>query len=290
MHKPKELELIEEFKKIPQGKKVKVGPGDDCAVIEEGKDYLLFCGDMLIEEIHFKLEEVKFKDLGYRALARSLSDIASMGGYPKYAGLSLALPSKYSSKVKEILKGLRELSRLFRFSLVGGDLSKANKVFLDAWCIGYVEKRKLLLRSGAKDKDGLFVSGALGADYKKKFRFLPRIKEARWLVKNCLINSMIDISDGLVLDLYRLLSESEKEAVLFEERIPLYKGCSLEEALYKGEDYELLFTAPLEEGEKLLSHGFYFIGEIRNSRRPRIFLRDLRGRFTLLKIEGYFSI
>ncbi|MCD6539569.1 MAG: thiamine-phosphate kinase [Candidatus Omnitrophica bacterium] len=290
MLKHKEPQLLKEFKKIPQDKTVKVGPGDDCAVIDRGDKFLLFCGDMLIEDVHFRIREVKFKDLGYKALARVLSDVASMGGYPKYAGLSLALPPKYSSKIKEILKGVEEIAKEFNFNLVGGDLSRAKTIFLDAWCIGYVEKNNLSLRSEAKDKDGIFVTGALGLGYRENFKFSPKIKEARWLVKNCQINSMIDISDGLVLDLYRILSESKKQAVLWEEFIPLTENVSLKKALYQGEDYQLLFTAPLKEKEKIVSRGFYFIGEVKKGRKPRIFLKRRDKKFLPLELKGYFSI
>jgi len=123
----RELKLVEKFKNLPQAKSVILGPGDDAAVIKAGNKYLLFCGDMLIEDTHFKLKGFKFQDLGYRAVARALSDIAAMSGIPEYIGGSLAMPDKYSNKVLDILDGIRRIAKQFKLSIIGGDLSRSKK-------------------------------------------------------------------------------------------------------------------------------------------------------------------
>ncbi|MBN2119910.1 MAG: thiamine-phosphate kinase [Candidatus Omnitrophica bacterium] len=285
-----ELKLIQKFKKLRQDKSVYIGPGDDAAVIKSGKKYLLFCGDMFIEDVHFTIKKCKFEDIGYRAVARTLSDVAAMAGRPKYIGVSLALPRKYSKKALSILKGIREISEKFKLSIVGGDMSRARKIFLDVWCLGYAEKNRITTRSGAKDADGIFTSGKLGCSLNGKVRFRPKIKEAQFLTRNFKINSMIDISDGLVLDLYRILSESKKQAVLFKDHIPLNPGAKIENALYDGEDYELLFTSPLKNRGTLEKKGFFYIGFIKNSRKAKVSIRNTEGKTLPLKIEGYFCL
>lgn len=287
-----ELELLQKFKRLPQDRKVLVGPGDDAAVIKWRDKYIVFAGDMLIEDVHFSLKEASFFDIGYKAVARVLSDIAAMGGVPKYLGISLALPSSLRSKISELLKGIRRISHKFNLSLVGGDLGRSQKIFLDVWCIGRVDKEKFVLRKGAKHNDAIFLTGKVGGSLKRRhLRPIPRIREAQFLVKNFKINSMIDISDGLVFDLYRILMESKKKGLIFEDRIPLYKDArNLEDALYSGEDYELLFTASFKEKERLEEKGFYFIGVIEEAKEPELFLRRKNGVVEALKIKGYTCI
>ena len=121
------------------------------------------------------------------------------------------------------------------FSLIGGDTSRARNLFLDVWGVGYA--RKCILRKTAREGDYIFVTGKLG-DREFEEPFIPRIKEARYLVNNFKVNAMIDISDGFIIDLYRILKESSKGAVLQFEDIP----CNSRSDLYRGEDYELIFT------------------------------------------------
>jgi thiamine-monophosphate kinase len=252
-----EFGLIERFRKaIKLDSSVVKGSGDDCAVIKWDKqNYLLFTCDMIVEDVDF-LSSCKPELIGRKALAVSLSDIASCGGIPRYAVVSLGLPPNLSvEKVDRIFRGILDLAKEFRVNIVGGDLSRADKIVLDISMLGLVEKRKLCLRSGAKLGDIIFVTGRLGgSSLGKHLKFKPRLKEARKLVNNFKVNSMIDISDGLIIDLSHILQESRVGAVIYEGLIPQSRQSrNLKDALFTGEDFELLFTLSRKQAEKLFA-------------------------------------
>ena len=285
-----EFRLLETLKHLPKKKSVILGPGDDAAMIKWDKKYLLFCGDMLIEDVHFNLRDYSFAQIGHRAVARTLSDIAAMSGVPHYLGVSLALPPKYIRHISKILKGVKEIAEAFNIDIVGGDMSKASKIFIDTWCLGSATLKKTTTRTNARNNDGIFVTGKLGKAFKTKKYIIPRINEALFLSRNFPIHAMIDISDGLVLDLYRILKESNKSAALLEDCIPCNKNASLNNALYDGEDYELLFTAPLAQRNKIEKAGSYYIGTIYESQRPKVTLSTKNNEKKELDITGYFCI
>jgi len=286
-----EFKLLKKLKSLTQDRSVILGPGDDSAVIEINRKKILFCGDMLIEGVHFVQSGTRFEDLGYKAAARTLSDIAAMAGVPKYIGVSLSLPKKHTGKIKDILKGIEKLTHRFKINLVGGDTSVSDKIFIDVWCIGEISGR-YISRRGARSQDGIFVSGKLGCSYEtgKHLSFIPRIKESLYLKKHFKINSMIDISDSLTLDLYRLIKESSKSAVIFEDKIPLTLGAGLKNALYDGEDYELLFTAPLKHKDKIEKAGFWLIGLIKEGKSNIITLKRASGKSARLKPKGHMPL
>jgi thiamine-monophosphate kinase len=214
--------------------------GDDCAVIRPaaGQD-LLFTTDLSIEGVHFTQESTA-EEIGYRALARSLSDIAAMGGTPLYCLISMALaPWTDQRWIDEFYRGIFKLLRKVKASLAGGDISHAAQFVCDIMICGSVAKGKALLRSGARPGDILYVSGPLGG-WKHKPVIMPRLEFGRKLVG--VATACMDISDGLALDLHRLCRESGIAAEL--DQVPLLKGATLDQALHDGEDYELLFTAP----------------------------------------------
>jgi thiamine-monophosphate kinase len=161
-------------------------------------------------------------------------------------------------EIKKIFKGITTLSNKYNFSLIGGDTSRASKLFLDVWAVGVCDK--FIKRSTALEGDYIFITGKLG---KRKFNqnFTPRLKEAQYLVSNFKINSMIDISDGFIIDLYRILKESNAGAFLYKTAIPLAKPNDL----YRGEDYELIFTVSKNEKKiALLKSKFYFVGVVKD--------------------------
>jgi thiamine-monophosphate kinase len=235
-----EIDIIEKIRKIAaKGPGITVGVGDDCAVFRPraGQD-LLFKTDPMIEDIHFK-REMNPATVGHRALARSLSDIAAMGGDPRLCLVSLALPEELGEKwINEFYSGLMGLARRTGTALAGGHLAKAEKLFCDVIVCGSVPRGKAVLRSGARVGDALYVSGRLGGSWERRFE--PRLDLGRSLRGRA--TSCIDISDGLSLDLFRLCKASEVAAEV--DRIPVARGASLERALHGGEDYELLFTMP----------------------------------------------
>jgi thiamine-monophosphate kinase len=214
--------------------------GDDCAVIRPpaGQD-LLFTTDLSIEGVHFTRESTA-EEIGARAVARSLSDIAAMGGTPLYCLVSMALaPWTDEHWIGGFYRGIFKLLRKTKASLAGGDISHALQFVCEVMICGSVAKGKALLRSGARPGDILYVSGPLGG-WRHKRAIVPRLDFGRKLVG--VATACMDISDGLALDLHRLCRESGVAAEL--DNVPVLKGATLDQALHDGEDYELLYTAP----------------------------------------------
>lgn len=283
---------------IKPGKDVIKGIGDDCAVIRITKDkYLLVTSDMLIEGVHFDLKDAKAIQVGWKALACGISDVASMGGIAKYAVVSLGLPSKCKVEfVDEIYRGMRLLAKRFGVEVIGGDTNSSKEFIIDAAVLGFVEPERLTCRSGAKLGDIICVTGALGGSYKsrKHLNFIPRLKEARAITGNFRINSMIDISDGLSTDLNHIAEESAAGACIYEELIPISKNAaSLNAALNEGEDFELLFTLPVKEARRLIKKNLFGaklpvtqIGEI-TEKRKGLRIVDRKGKETELKPKGF---
>ncbi len=268
-----EFGLIERFRKsIKTDASVIKGSGDDCAVLAFDKDhYQLFTCDMIVEGQDFILKD-NLRLIGRKALAISLSDIAACGGIPRYAVVSLALPSHTTVEAADnIAKGMFSLAKEYKVNIVGGDISKAACLIIDVAMTGIVEKKNLVLRSGAKIGDIVFVTGALGGSIRgKHLKFIPRVNEARYLVRNFKVNAMIDISDGLTQDLGHILESSKVGGLIYENLVPVSKESkNLEEALYAGEDFELLFTLPRKEARKIMklkAVQFKPIGEIMDKR------------------------
>ncbi len=254
-----EFGLIERIaKKIRADKSVVCGIGDDTAVISYTRDkYLLFTTDMLIEGVHFSRKEATFAQIGRKALAVNISDIAAMGGVPKYAVISAGIPKALCLRaIDDIMYGINTLAREYKINIVGGDTVRSNKIVLCVSLVGEVKKRNLVRRSGAKVGDLIFVSGALGNSRRlKQFNFIPRVKEAQAIIKKFKPRAMIDLSDGLVSDLQRIAKQSRVGAAIFKELIPLSRGASLQSALYEGEDFELLFTMSLKSARKFYKKG-----------------------------------
>ena len=214
--------------------------GDDCAVIRMPRDVdLLFTTDFSIEGVHFTRKSSP-EQIGYRAVARSLSDIAAMGGTPRYCLVSIALaPWTDARWIDALYRGIHKMLRQAKTSLAGGDISHADQFVCDVMLCGIVAKGKALLRSGARQGDILYVSGALGG-WRNKSVIVPQLDAGRRLLGKA--TACMDISDGLALDLHRLCKASRVGATL--ESMPLLKGATIEQALHDGEDYELLYSAP----------------------------------------------
>ena len=251
-----ECALIERLtRRLPLDSSVVHGAGDDCAVLKKGKTrYKLLTTDMSVEDIHFTVKKIKPEAVGYKALARNISDIAAMGGMPRYAVIALGLPAKCSvAFVDKIFKGIRQCASLFSVYIVGGDVSQSKKIIIAISVIGEVKKKNCVTRSGARIGDIVFVTGTLGGSrVRKHCTFMPRVHEARFLTETGTITSMIDLSDGMVQDLNHILTMSGVGCVLNLENIPLSRDAltiahhdrhkALTHALTDGEDFELLFT------------------------------------------------
>ncbi|MBU1767667.1 MAG: thiamine-phosphate kinase, partial [Candidatus Omnitrophica bacterium] len=259
--------------------KVIVGPGDDTAVLKvSGNKYLLFTCDCLVENVHFSLDYAKPQNLGWKALAINASDIAAMGGTPKYATISLVLNEKINEKwVDELYNGFKEFIKEYPLSLVGGNIARGvSSTVIDIAMIGEVKKDKFVKRSGAKIGDLIVVTGTLGDSKagmeilkksgknpvlcKRHLRPIPRLNEIRKIISKVKLNSMIDISDGFTQDLFHILEESKVSASIDISKIPVSSALKdfakdkvLDFALYGGEDYELLFTLSKKEAKRLPS-------------------------------------
>lgn len=285
-----EFGLIDLLKKYKgSGASVVKGIGDDTAVVPlDAKRYLLLTTDMLMEGVHFE-RKAPPRSIGHKALACSMSDIAAMGGLPRYALVSLGVPGSLPwAFVRDLYKGMDTLARKFGVAIVGGDTIKSAKLVINVALTGEVNKTDVVYRSGARPDDLIFVTGPLGKSLSTGWhlKFTPRVKEARYLVDHIKPTSMIDISDGLAADLGHILEESKVGALLEEKRIPRRAGASLRQALYDGEDFELLFTVSRRKAALLRNNKFYPIGEIVH-RAKGLALRDKSGKLTKISKRGY---
>jgi thiamine-monophosphate kinase len=263
-----EFGLIKKIKnQVYTNSSVIKGIGDDCAVLKfTSTKYQLYTCDMIVEGVDFTTRDDRML-VGRKALAICISDIAACGGVPCHGLVSLGLPLKTKVEdVDRIYKGLNLVSREFGVNIVGGDISKAPKLTIDVSLLGEVEKKDLVLRSGAKPGDIIFVTGSFGGSIRgKHLSFVPRLKEARYLVDNFKIHSMIDASDGLRADLGHILEDSRVGAVIYEDLIPVSPWAkSLKNAFCDGEDFELIFTVSLKDARKLKNSRKRFIpiGEV----------------------------
>jgi thiamine-monophosphate kinase len=294
----KELEIIEGIKKQAgkPGKPVAIGIGDDCAVLyKDKKNYLLWASDMLVEGTHFKIKEAGYKKIGKKAAAVNISDIAAMGGVPEYILVSLGVPSGIKkSFIGNIYKGILGTCKPHEIKLIGGDIVRSKKLVIDVSILGTVEKNKLLTRSGAKKGDLILITGPVRDGKKEHLDFRPRLKEARFLTGKYKVSSMIDTSDGIALDARRICSASGVGCKIYSEAVPLTRGLSLNDALYFGESFELLFTMSATQVQKLFSDkalrqkgpSFFIIGEVTH-KKDGFRLVNKNGQINTLKKKGF---
>ncbi|OGC22087.1 thiamine-phosphate kinase [candidate division WOR-1 bacterium RIFOXYB2_FULL_42_35] len=273
-----EFKLIERLAKIigKPSKRVVLGIGDDCAVLQaqssklkaqnksrdqrsKSQTLLLITTDTLIEAVHFRLNrQLSFFNLGQKALAVNISDIAAMGGWPTYALVTIGAHKNFSVEaLEEIYRGIKSLAKKYKIDLVGGDTVRSPKeLIISITLLGEVEKQNLLTRSGAKLGDSILVTGEFGGPAADKYKTqnskletnlkseIPKLKTARKLAKAGLVTAMIDSSDGLARSVSEICKASKVGATIFFDQVPIAKRATLNQALYGGEEYELVFTAP----------------------------------------------
>jgi thiamine-monophosphate kinase len=286
----KERSLIERIRRLAGSslnRTITHGIGDDCAVLSVKPGFeLLVTTDLCLEDVHFRRAWHPAAAVGHRCLTRGLSDIAAMGGEPLACFLSLGLPEDLPQAwVNGFLRGLLALARLSKVQLAGGDVSSAPQITADIVVTGQVPSGRALLRSTAKLGDRIYVTGSLGgsaatlkqlfAGKKLKpsksnphFYPVPRLGVGRWLRQRGVATAMIDISDGISVDLAHICEESGVAAIVAANKLPIGKGADLELALHGGEDYELLFTASsrVKVPPQIAGVEITEIGEIRNRR------------------------
>ncbi len=248
------LDAIRRRARLPVGGGLVLGIGDDCAIYRPrgAREDLLFTTDLLVEDVHFRRATHAPEALGHKALARGLSDIAAMGGTPRFCLLSLAAgPRADEYWIGRFYDGLLRLARRSGVLLAGGDLARAAKTVCDIVVCGAVPRGGALLRAGASSGDAIYVSGWLGGSalglerqtgqaWARHLRPQPRLKLGSFLRERLGASAAMDLSDGISLDLRRLALASGLEAAI--EPPPRFPAASPEQALHGGEDYELLFT------------------------------------------------
>jgi thiamine-monophosphate kinase len=258
--------------------RVSLGIGDDAAAIRfASASDCLVAADMLMEDVHFRLAEHSPQQVGRKALAVNLSDIAAMAGRPIAAFVTVALPRKHGATfAQKVHEGIEELATEFQVVVAGGDTNMWDgPLVVSVTVVGEAGPRGVVRRSGAKPGDVIFVTGSLGGSLGgKHIDFTPRVNEALSLAGQVELHSMIDLSDGLAADLHHILEESQVGATLIADSIPVSDAARrsgdgkspLEHALGDGEDFELLFTVSAADAHRIspltLNCGVTRIGEI----------------------------
>jgi len=264
-----------------EAKGVRLGIDDDAAAFEPTKGMvMLVTTDTLVEGIHFDPAFAAPYEIGWKAMAANLSDIAAMGGIPRVAVVSLSLPNTTTVEwVEDLYAGMNECIGSFEGSIVGGDTSAArNDTVITVALCGEIEQKRMVRRSGARKGDIICVTGDIGSSMaglkilrtrgagkesvrerwshiiEKHLLPPPRIHESRILVAETEVNAMIDISDGLGSEIHHICEQSKCGAKIYLEELPIHEqtteaarqceGSASQYALYGGEDYELLFTLP----------------------------------------------
>jgi thiamine-monophosphate kinase len=264
-----EDELIVAIRRVVSGAgpEVVVGPGDDAAVLAASSGEIVLTTDAMIEGVHFDRGITSARDLGYKAVMASLSDIAAMGASPRAALVTLALsPELDAAWVMELYGGMRQACDEHALWLVGGDLARSEQIAISVTVSGEVAPGRAVTRAGARSGDVLAVTGALGrsasglrvarkgrvrgetdrALLHAHLRPTARVGEGAVLARHG-ATAMMDLSDGLAMDLTRLASASGVSALLRLGDVPIADGATRDDALGGGEDYELLVALPDEE-------------------------------------------
>ncbi len=317
--------MASEFEIIGRLKKWFPEIGDDAAILrdkrQETKDkrqITIVSTDSFVVGEHFGSYFSPY-DMGYKALAASISDIAACGGIPKYALISIGLKDGDISFVEEFYTGIKDVAKAYGVKIIGGDTTRSNTVFINAVIIG--ETKRFIRRNGAQAGDVICVTGEIGSSAgglialqnkvknvltKKHLNPVPRVKEGKELVNYA--TSMIDISDGLLIDLSHILEESKVGARIWRTKIPINEGTrkivkvvasfkpastSVEDfAMNGGEDFELLFTIPkdkISEAKKKVD--FTEIGEIIQvaSYKSQVTIIDEKGNKIAVKGFDHFK-
>jgi len=292
-----ELGLIERLARQlrTHGRSVDVGIGDDAAVLRwPGRGQrLVWTIDLLLDGVHFRFGEHAPEAIGWKALGCSVSDIAAMGARPLWALVSLGVPPTMPVRaVERLYRGMRRLADRFDVRIVGGDTDRSERLLVDVSVIGAAGNGGAVLRSGARIGDAIVVTGRLGNSYRsgRHLRFLPRVAEAQWLVRHVRPHAMMDVSDGLSLDLTRMTTASGVGAMIDAAAVPMASSATLDQALYEGEDFELLFAVAPSAVRRLSGLRrlvpVSVIGCV-TSARDGVTIRQADGRVVPLRAKGF---
>jgi thiamine-monophosphate kinase len=306
-----EFQLIDLIKKMFNAKLI----GDDTAFLKN-QNINLISKDILVEDVHFKIDNNCF-EIGAKSLISNISDIISSGGKPKFFFLGLGIPEYLSeAEIKTFLNGIKKISKKYKVTIAGGDISKAEKFFISITIVGTTYFEKPILRNEAQKGDYIYITGNLGdseiglrlilnkikienkilENYFIKKHYFQNLypKFVEQLCKKCKINAMIDISDGFLQDLSHILKSSKKSAEIYGKIIPKsnnYKKLKnilqdeyFKIPLFSGEEYQLIFTSP-ENPEKIKNIAKKFkvktskVGKILNKKKELIKILDMFEKF-----------
>jgi thiamine-monophosphate kinase len=285
-----------------------IGTGDDAAAWRVDDAIQLATTDSLVQDTHFDLNIVTWEELGWKAIAVNLSDIAAMGGIPKYALISLALPGELETdNVSSLYQGMAQIANRFGVAIVGGNIASADKTIINVTVLGSLESASALTRSAAVPGDQIAVTGYLGLSaaglrtLKQHLKFdvettqllrqahlkpMPRVDEGQILLHHG-VKAAIDISDGLISDLTHICQASKVSAGINQDELLIhpalknnFKSDYLQLALSGGEDYELLFTASnqvIAQIKQAISCPVTVIGDITQGKPGQVTLIDADG-------------
>ncbi len=233
-----------------------VGPGDDCAVVDVGRGDLrqLFKTDAVVQGRHY-LADTPAQKVGWKAVARVVSDFAAMGGSPEQLLITIAMPAEMEVEyVENLYRGMQHCVESYGATICGGEttsLPQGAPPLISVAATGWVKHP--VLRSGGSVGDVVLVTGDLGGSFSsgKHLDFKPRLAEGQWLASEGYASAMMDLSDGLAQDLPRLARASGCGFKVDFDQIPRTEGCDLDAALGDGEDYELLLTVPASQVDAL---------------------------------------
>ena len=326
---PRESQLVEKIARaLSTGKRgtsrLRLGIGDDAAVLSpaRGTEWVLSC-DAFLEHVHFEAKSHPPDSVGYKALARATSDLAAMGATPRFYLLTLALPSARSGPwLDAFLRAMARASRELGVTIIGGDTTKSDRIFISITVLGEITPGRAMARSGARPGDIIYLSGKLGRAQlglelvlrgqarNRQLRALTqphlypkiRIELGTWLARHRITTSAMDLSDGLSTDLARLCAASKIGAKIYASQVPTLsippaaarklgqrKLDPLQLVLHGGEDYELLFTIARRQAKKLRgapgASALTPVGEITRHRQLVLVTPD--GRDMPLKPQGW---
>ncbi len=302
---------------LPSGQGLIIGAGDDAAAWKPEKGIELATTDIMVEGTHFNLSSIKWRELGWKSIAVNISDIAAMGGSPRYALVSLALPSHLRvADILEMYRGMLDICNRYSIAIVGGNISSAPQISVSVALTG-ISRRIPLTRSAAQAGDLIAVTGYPGLSsaglkaatssiglpartarllHEAHFHPMPQV-EAGERLSMLGVKVAIDTSDGLLADLVHICECSQKSAVIYVQSLPIHpalKRCFPQDylnlVLSGGEDYALLFTAGSEKMQKakeLLSLPVTVIGEITTGKAGKISVLDGRGKPVKISAPGW---
>jgi thiamine-monophosphate kinase len=303
---------------VPSWRQVLLGIGDDAAAWLNDNQTQLATIDSLVQDVHFDLNIVTWEELGWKALAVNLSDIAAMGGVPQYALISLALPPDIEvENIDKFYTSTTQLAEEFGVAVVGGDIVASPNVVITIAVLGYSKGRAILKRSTACPGEQIAVTGYLGLSAgglemlksgvsldseatsilkHGHLQPMPRIREGQ-ILAGLGVRTAIDISDGLIADLNHICEASKVGARIKIEQVPVHPVVKVnfsnyqELALYGGEDYELLFTASkdvIEQAKQALNLPVTVIGDItEESSAERVTIVDSKGKIIPYRRGGW---